>query len=350
MKIGLLSHTVFALLLVAAAAMPTMPAEPEDVLCGDLDGDGALNVGDLIYYRDYFWEGGPAPVDMWAANYDGCEGINVCDMMVLLCRLFPCGPPGTCDTTLVCPSASLGAISLESVTPPSGLDRLFTGSTPRFSIRLTNNSIDEILALTFGFRIYSPDGAAWDTTVLSLTEAFPDSGQPRYSLDGGTWALGFGTDGAGADTVGVGAHAIFMEGMAVGFDSVAVVIDVGPITEESAGKTICLDSAFYPPGGEWLWDNSGYHDYATNHYYPTWDGPHCFTVESCCEHRGNLSLSGSINVSDLTYLIAHLFQGGPGAACFEIGDVNGDLSGPNISDLTYLVGFLFQGGAAPPGC
>jgi len=71
----------------------------------------------------------------------------------------------------------------------------------------------------------------------------------------------------------------------------------------------------------------------------------------CCQTRGNVDgdPSGSLNVSDLTYLVAHLFAGGDGPRCFEEGDV--DASGTmNVSDVTYLVAFLFQGGPVPPDC
>ncbi len=70
---------------------------------------------------------------------------------------------------------------------------------------------------------------------------------------------------------------------------------------------------------------------------------------SCCELRGDLDLSGSVNVADLTYLIAHLFKGGSASLCGGNGDVDGSGS-VNVSDLTYLVARLFKGGPLPPVC
>ena len=75
--------------------------------------------------------------------------------------------------------------------------------------------------------------------------------------------------------------------------------------------------------------------------------------ESCCRNRGNCDGSdgsGSpVNVSDLTYLVAYLFAGGPPPPCDEEGDV--DAGGTiNVSDLTYLVNYLFSSGDAPPAC
>lgn len=73
---------------------------------------------------------------------------------------------------------------------------------------------------------------------------------------------------------------------------------------------------------------------------------------SCCEHRGNVDgLVGStpIDVSDITYLVSYLFQGGPLPPCPDEGDVDssGELS---VADVTYLVSYLFRGGPPPPPC
>ena len=69
----------------------------------------------------------------------------------------------------------------------------------------------------------------------------------------------------------------------------------------------------------------------------------------CCVLRGDVDGSGARNVSDLTYLVNHLFQGGAVPGCPPEGDVDGG-GDMNVSDLTYLVAHLFQGGAEPPPC
>jgi len=61
---------------------------------------------------------------------------------------------------------------------------------------------------------------------------------------------------------------------------------------------------------------------------------------------GDIDDSGDKNVSDLTYLVAFLFQGGPELQHPNAGDVDGS-GALNVSDLTYLVAFLFQGGPDP---
>ncbi len=52
------------------------------------------------------------------------------------------------------------------------------------------------------------------------------------------------------------------------------------------------------------------------------------------------------NVGDLTFLVDHLFNGGPPPPVGAAADVDGSLD-LNVSDLTYLVAYLFTGGPDP---
>jgi len=68
-------------------------------------------------------------------------------------------------------------------------------------------------------------------------------------------------------------------------------------------------------------------------------------VSSLC--HGDADNNGTLNVSDLSYLIAYLQQGGPAPfPSAAVADVNCDGSF-NISDITYIVATLPQGGPPP---
>jgi len=57
--------------------------------------------------------------------------------------------------------------------------------------------------------------------------------------------------------------------------------------------------------------------------------------------------NATINILDITYLIAYLYKGGPAPVPYEcVGDVNGN-SAVNILDITYLIAYLYKGGPAP---
>jgi hypothetical protein len=79
---------------------------------------------------------------------------------------------------------------------------------------------------------------------------------------------------------------------------------------------------------------------------------------SCCEgKRGNADWitgpGGEIDVSDITYLVTHLFDIGEAPPCPTEGNVDG-IEGPagpiDVGDLSYLVAYLFGDGPVPPPC
>ncbi|MFH1374398.1 MAG: hypothetical protein ABII79_11440 [bacterium] len=77
-----------------------------------------------------------------------------------------------------------------------------------------------------------------------------------------------------------------------------------------------------------------------------------FTTGNCCNHddlRGDADYSMGLDVGDLTFLVAYLFQSGDTPPCLEEGDVDGS-SGIDVGDLTWLVAYLFQGGPDPAAC
>ncbi len=68
-----------------------------------------------------------------------------------------------------------------------------------------------------------------------------------------------------------------------------------------------------------------------------------------CTLRGDMNCDGAVGISDMTYLVAYLFSGGPEPCLLAHGDVNDDAA-VNIADMTYMVDFLFLGGPAPLPC
>ncbi len=70
---------------------------------------------------------------------------------------------------------------------------------------------------------------------------------------------------------------------------------------------------------------------------------------SCCLLRGDSDHSGTVDITDLTYIVDYFFASGPNFPCPDEGNVDG-LGVIDISDLTYLVDYMFNGGPAPPPC
>ena len=253
-----------------------------------------------------------------------------------------------------CAGTGSAAISLDVVTGLINDTTISALREVRFYLRLTNNDPNDIKGISNGFRVYSPDGATWSTTT-------PDT---LGSIDWETNFMFFfpvetNIDGVGADTVGFGGVGTGIPpevGIPAGFDDTALCIIIGPVDSAFVGRTICLDSCWYPTSGVWKWDGGD----GVGYQYPAWDGPHCFTVgyDACCMPpiRGNVDYDqgDAIDISDLVYLVDYMFTNGPAPVCWEEANVDAvgqdDSSGLDISDLVHLVDYMFNSGPEPAEC
>jgi hypothetical protein len=86
----------------SARAMTTrMVQELIPQICGDVQNDGVVNVGDVVYLVTYLYKGGPEPVcpsDRGDVNNDGV--INVGDVVYLVTYLYKGGPAPSCTNLL----------------------------------------------------------------------------------------------------------------------------------------------------------------------------------------------------------------------------------------------------------
>ena len=100
-------------------------------------------------------------------------------------------------------------------------------------------------------------------------------------------------------------------------------------------------------GTTWLSDNP--HWNSINYTIPPGAG-RLYRVTPRCRHHGDANSDGSIDISDVVFLIANIFSGGPSPNPKPAGDANCDNS-VDISDVVYLIAYIFSGGSAPcEGC
>jgi hypothetical protein len=86
---------------------PTMPYQGGDIMtlidyavmicptykCGDVNGDGQVNVGDAVYLINFAFKFGPSPVPLCIGDTNGDGNTNVGDIVYLINFVFKGGPP-----------------------------------------------------------------------------------------------------------------------------------------------------------------------------------------------------------------------------------------------------------------
>ena len=167
------------------------------------------------------------------------------------------------------------SITLSSMTGLYGVDSVVMNQPVRWTFKLTNTDGNWIKGFTNGFEVYTTNGLADIPTAYRTAityDSLPIPGGWDAAFEAPKLVMNpFSVNGFGADTVGFGASKMY----ATGFVSPTTLdvwwVETTPNTDED---TLCIDSAFYPPGGEWLWAT----DAVPPSQYPSWDGPHCFHV------------------------------------------------------------------------
>jgi hypothetical protein len=64
---------------------------------GDANGDGVINIADVVYLVNYLFIDGPAPEPLEAGDANSDEVVNIADVVYLVNYLFINGPPPGCE-------------------------------------------------------------------------------------------------------------------------------------------------------------------------------------------------------------------------------------------------------------
>ncbi|MFH1688093.1 MAG: hypothetical protein ABIE70_11320 [bacterium] len=181
----------------------------------------------------------------------------------------------------------MGQVYLDHVNGLSTGGQLPAGGYASFIIRLHNDTWQYMAGISNGFRVYSPDGATWSSTVGDTLGTLAW----HSSFDLGFWISHYSPTGSVADTVGfAGAKFTSGTGLPYSYNDTAYSITIGPITATGAGKNICIDSCWYRPENRWIWTIDSY-----TSTFPTWDGPHCYTIGG-----GEVDIIGTLYYVDST--------------------------------------------------
>ncbi len=216
----------------------------------------------------------------------------------------------------------------------------------RFVVRLSNQATDTISGWELTWRTFTGSSGTptgnYDPFSVEFDSLPLPGGWSSYNISAAWQHIG----GTGIlDTLRSIAHnGATPQGITPGFSEPIAYIEITPT---AIGDTLVVDSV---TGGWWtVFATNG-----TTDFDATWSGRLELPVVECCYGiRGNTDgdPSHTIDINDLTYVVARGFLGGPDYLCPEEGDVNGDgeLTG-FIVDLTSMIDYLFRGGPPPAPC
>jgi beta propeller repeat protein len=68
----------------------------EEYVCGDANGDEAVNILDITFLISYLYKGGSAPDPLEAADVNNSGNVNILDITYLIAYLYMGGPEPEC--------------------------------------------------------------------------------------------------------------------------------------------------------------------------------------------------------------------------------------------------------------
>jgi hypothetical protein len=311
---------------MACVLATSSPAQTPDFTCGDSDGNGQFNIGDIVYTLTYLIKGGPPPVDFSRADADDHFNLNAADLDLMGCSINCdpgfryCPPTSPVITTTIAPDILLrhpNVIPQGLTSARVSLDLQIPDSAKNYSaaaFSLVAQILVDGAPATIDSIIYPLPGTIFDEWVSS-SSLRPDSAQIIL----GYWSIRMGYD-----------------------NGTLAQIDISFPTSPSE-RSVAVNLAVTSPAQSPTADSSLYTMFLRASPYG-WIEP--TVVGHCCLVPGDANFDGATNIADVTFGIARTFSGGGPPRCADAADANGDNSF-NIADVTYLLARIFSGGPAP---
>ncbi len=319
---GLLFVGIFLL-----AGILSQPIKAQPSGCGDSNGDGTVNIGDLITDIEYLFNGGSSPVDFDTADFDGLQLLSVGDAQALLTCIFTCGTGtwGTCAPT----GSSLSPTLDESI--ELRFPNRIPANTTSFDLALTmvNAPRYEAFSLPISITVNGALAQVDSITFPAAGSVFEGGGLGVSSIPSpGVVSLGLVTVPNGSlSSVAVDVPALIHLSLAASASESVVEVNWETLSPVQAPTQ---DSSIYPLFLKFSGDEG---------FVPVLQG-------TCCIVAGDADDDGSFNVADVTYLIARILSSGPPITCPSAADSNAD-NAVNIADVTFNIARIFSGGPAP---
>ncbi|MEZ5357570.1 MAG: dockerin type I domain-containing protein [Candidatus Zixiibacteriota bacterium] len=300
-----------------------------DYIIGDLNDDGATNVGDYLAIQKFYYGCNPiGPYLPYIGDLTGDRRVDLRDANYLIHQIYYSAPPLQC-----------GEYTASSYSDPGIPDTLYIenavlyeGVPGYIAIDLTNDEAISLFGIAFEWSGDADLYCEWFTQVSSLETRVPAMANVQpYSCG----SQDEGTSGKGS----------FFSFQTMGAFICPDMLEPGSgpihhiyVEPRSIGSSTFQLKPFEVSGADWLFitlDRTA--------FQPVVVGGNITVLPRPC---GDANRDGNVNIGDGVYIINYIFKSGaaPDPQC--IADVNGD-GNTNIGDAVYLVTYIFKGGPAP---
>jgi len=208
-------------------------------------------------------------------------------------------------------------------------------------------------AMTIGLRFFSSDGITWQWhnnyppyNSWDYYSYVPDSRMPGPEI----WDMAMGVptiydgDGISPDTISFGGTAMTQGLMPGPLEHMLSYHLTVSIPDNVNVYEFCIDSAFIPPAGPFVFRDMSGNALPTATLWET--GGACWPVVAFPYVCGDVNGDGQFNVGDPIYLINNIFKSGPGPENPYLADVNGDGT-VDTGDVVYMLNIIFASGSDP---
>ena len=321
------AYLVTKIFLLTIALLALSPITANSQVCGDVDGSGSGgDVLDFIYLIDFFFKGGPPPVDLSVADFDGYLNLTPLETNYLIGRICCGGPPPNCSEPQ--PPFQVNPDSAYLISHSKWIEANVTEAT--ITVEFFTETNIWFLILPFEIRVGN-EIPQLDSVVVDFDHSNFQAGE-GYSIDTANGRVLVWVQ------TGIGAFL-------VGNSTITITLPI-TVNESTERREVSFNWTRLPPEQASLPDSSiipMVGEYGTA-FEP---------IMICCMGtHGDFNEDGEDgNVLDLTHLVDYIFRGsGDAGSCPEETDLNEDGDSSNILDLTALVDYIFRGGPALPSC